>query len=322
MIIAPNSYVIGNDGKSNFLMQVSSVGDDTVYGHLDKGRAYAPKQAEFSMRNIVAVLGLNPPPGNAYGCLIEPFRRTIQHDLWGNVHLHRKLSKEERINLKKALTDVGRLLEKKKLAGFIEAGNLETEIRPPKGRYTGMYHYVIKKGEDQDRMVLRPKEGVPMDYVIAHESGHGVWYRLMNDALKAKWVKLYHSYTKMQEFAPHDIRKLRDNYIKDSVPVKEFRGQLPEEQVLLFDNLISGLRSNTRLTVKHLDLLADNGALKTIEDMWPLHVEDSDFEIALTEYGTTNPEEFFAESFAYWLLGRVLPKRVGSYMENTVKAIV
>jgi hypothetical protein len=318
MDIQAGAYVIGNDGKKNWLLQVSSVNDNMVYGHLDNRRAYEPQQGEFSMHQIVAVLGKNPAPGSAYGLVIEPFLRTLEHEFWGNVHLHARLKKEERTSLKKALTDIGRKLTKHKLDGFLQAGNLEVEVRPPKGKYTGMYHYKIKDGENMDRMILRPKTGIPMDYVVAHESGHGVWYRLMTPQQQARWIKMYHSYTKMKDFEPHHIRKLRDSYIEDSVSLRDFRGQLEEAQILLFDNLIGSLCGNTRLTARHLDLLAETGELATIKDVWPTHVEDSDFEIAITEYGTKNPEEFFAESFAYWLLGNNLPKRIASAMEKTI----
>jgi hypothetical protein len=322
MDIRQGAYVIGNDGKKNWLMQVSSINDGTVYGHLDSNRAYAPQQGEFTLKQIVAVLGEKPAPGSAYGCTVEPFVRTRVHPEWGNVHWHLWMPKTESIALKKALDSISKRLSKAKLFGFVEAGNLEMEIRPPKGRYTGMYHYRIKDGENLDRMILRPKLGVPMDYVVAHESGHGVWYRLMTPGQHARWIRLYHSYTKLKEFEPHHLRKLRDDYIADSVPVRDFRGQLEEAQVLLFDNLISTMCGNTRLTAKHLDTLAETGTLDTIKESWPTHIEDSDFEIAVTEYGTKAPEEFFAEAFAYWLLGQKLPKRVQAAMEKTVKAIV
>jgi hypothetical protein len=322
MLIKPNVYVVGNDGKKNWLMQVSSVNDGMVYGHLDVNRAYAPKQGEFTLKQIVAVLGEKPQSGNAYGCTIEPFVRTLVHPDWGNVHLHTWIPKTESAAIKKALDSVATKLSKRKLFRFVEEGALEIEVRPPKGKYTGMYHYKIKNGENLDRMILRPKVGIPMDYVVAHESGHGVWYRLMSPNQQARWIRLYHSYTKMKEFEPHHLRKLRDDYIADSVHISEFRGQLEEAQVLLFDNLISTLRANTRLSANHLNTLAETGMLETIKESWPTHIEDSDFEIAVTEYGTTAPEEFFAESFAYWLLGNKLPKRVQAAMDKTMKAIV
>lgn len=322
MDIKQGDYVIGCEDKRNTLIQVSSVNDGMVYGHVDKNRAYTPQQAEYKLKDIVAHLGRKPQPGNAYGCVIEPFVQTLVHPDWGNVHWFAWHSKDQKKSIKRALDNVAHKLKAKRLFGFVEAGNLETEVRPPKGKYTGMYHYSIKKGENLDRMVLRPhSEEASMDYVIAHESGHGVWYRLLTQSQQARWIRLYHSYTKMLDFSPHDIRKLRDSYIEDSVPLRDFRGQLEEAQVLLFDNLIGTLCANTRLTSRHLDTLAANQALDTIKDVWPKNVEDSDFEIAVSEYGTKSPEEFFAESFAYWLVDKKLPKRIQAAMDKTTSSL-
>lgn len=318
MLIKKGYYVVGHDGKRNWLMQVSSVNDDMVYGHLDSNRAYNPQQGEFNKKNIVAILGEKPVAGNAYGCLIEPYLQTLVHPDWGNVHWHVSMPKADKLALKSALDSVAKTLKKEKLFSFVSAGSLELEVRPPKGKYTGMYHFVNKNNEALDKMVLRPKMGVPMNYVIAHESGHGVWYRLLSKRQQARWISLYKSYTKIKDFEPHHLRKLRDSYLADSVPINDFRGQLEEDQVLLFDNLISTLCGNTRLTRRHLDTLAETGLLDTIKELWPVHVDDSDFEIAVTEYGTKSPEEFFAEAFAFWLLKNKLPKRIQAVMDKTV----
>jgi hypothetical protein len=318
MKIEKGTYVIGTDGKKNWLLQVTSVNEGMVYGHLDADRAYNPGRGEFDLKKIVSVLGMRPHHGSAYGITIEPFLQTLVHPDWGNVHIFVSMTKDEKVAIRKALDSVYSMLKKKRLVSWIQAGALETEIRPAKGKYTGMYHYRTKNGEALDRMTLRPKMGVPLDYVIAHESAHGIWYRTLTRSQQARWIRLYHSYTKMLDFSPNDIRKLRDEYVDANEPVKDFRGQLEEARVLLFDNLLGTLTSNTRLTHKHLDTLAENSALDTIKDVWPQHIEDSDFEIAVTEYGTKNPEEFFAESFAYWLTGNKLPKRIIAAIEKTM----
>ena len=72
MNLTKDDFAIGTDGKKNWLFQVTSTNGKTVYGQLDKDRAYAPKSAEFSVDQIVAVLGKNPKPGNAYSCKLEP----------------------------------------------------------------------------------------------------------------------------------------------------------------------------------------------------------------------------------------------------------
>ena len=320
MNIQKNDYVIGcADGKKNLLMHVSHVDEGTVSGVLDFGRAYAPKNAEFKTKQIIAVLGPKPATGSSYGCIIEPYQSTSVHSDWGNVHWHRHMPKAEKLSIKKALDATAKKLKASKLFEFVELGALELEVKPAKGKYTGMYHYVVKDGKPMDKMVLRPQDGTPLDYVILHEAGHGVWYRSLSAKDHARWVKLYHSYTKVSDFDVDDINRLRDQYLDDSVAIRDFRGQLPEEDVMLFDSLISTLCGNTRLTVKHLNLLADNRELDSIKDVWPQHLEDSDFDIALTEYGTKNVEEMWAEAFAFYTLGQVLPKRIKSAMESTLE---
>lgn len=322
MKILQNDYVIGNDGKKNWLLQVSSVNDNMVYGHLDLNRAYSPSPGEFMLSNIVANLGQRPPPGNAYGCLIEPFVKSSIHTDWGDIHWHVWMAKSERLALKKGLDNIASKLKSQKLFGFVSSGNLAIEVRPPKGQFAGMYHYKTVKGEAKDRMILKPKHDVDMGYLVAHESGHGVWFRLMSSRMHARWIRLYHSYMKTTAYSPHDLRKLRDSYIEDSMSVKDFRSQLPEEACIVFDSCISTLCSDTRISQRSLDILASNGMLDTIKEDWPLSMSDSDFDIALTEYGTKNPEEFFAEAFALHITGKQLPKRVNSVMQKTLKAVI
>lgn len=319
MEIKKLDYVVGTDGKKNFLMQVHSVNDGLVSGVLDAERAYAPKNAEFKLKQILAVLGPKPVSGNIYGCNVEPYTSTSVHSDWGNVHWHRVMTPEEKKQIRAALDATSKKLITAKLFEFAEQGALEIEIRPAKGKYTGMYHFKHKGDKPADRMILRPQDGTPLDYVVLHEAGHGVWYRMLSPKVHARWVKLYHNYTKVQDFDSADIKRLCDQYLEDSIHIRDFRGQLPEDDVLLFDSLVSTLCSNTRLNIKHLDLLADQHELESLRDVWPQHVEDSDFEIAITEYGTKNVEELFAEAFAFHMLGQKLPKRVAAVMEKTLE---
>ena len=318
LAVKPHDYIVGDDSKKKWLMQVTSVNDGIVYGNLEANRAYNPQQGEFRIDQVIAILGPKPALGSTYGVAVEPFIRTLVHSEWGDVHFFVDLKPEMKTQLKGALDEVAKKLKAKRLFSFVKHGNMAMEIRQPKGKWDGMYAFKHEKTEPADRMMLRPKGVNQMNYVLAHESGHGVWYRLMTKKMHSRWIKLYKSYTKAQEFSAADIRRLRDDYIKDSVHVKDYRGQLEEDHAILFDNLIGQLTSNSRLTVKHLDVLSETGDLEVIKDAWPMHAEDSDFDVAITEYGTTSVEELFAEAFAFWLLGNKIPQIILALMEKTV----
>jgi hypothetical protein len=318
LTIKKGDYVIGTDNKKNFLMLVNHIADGTISGVLDTDRAYAPKNAEFEAKNIVCVLGDKPAAGSSYGCLIEPYRTTLVHPTWGNVHVHMGLKSEQKVSIKAALDKTAKRLKDAGLLPFLNLGAVELELRPPKGKYNGMYHFKQKVDKAQDRLILRPQEGYGLDYVILHEAGHGVWFRLLSPQIHARWIKLYNNYTKLKEFEPHHFRKLRDSYIEASVSIGEFKGQLEEDQAILFDNLIGTLCSSTRLTRQNLNTLADTQGLDAIKKDWPTYVNDTDFEIAVTEYGTKNVEELFAESFAFYMTGQKLPKRINTVLEKTL----
>lgn len=305
--IAVHDYVIGDDGKKKWLLQVSSVADGRVFGTLDKDRAYNPQSAEFTNKQIIATLGHNPPQGSVFGIHIEPFRRTLEHPDWGDVHWFVNMKKDDKLVLREALTRVAKLLKKRGLFHFVAEGNLNTEIYAPKGKWTGMYICAHRGDVAADKMQLRPKAGIANDYTVAHESGHGVWFRLLDEKWRARWVRFYNKFCKEVEHDQELIGQLRDDFIKDEIPIKDFRSQLDPDQTALFDLIIDAIKANHRLTTRHLDMLITNGYGEEFRDLWPESVEDTDFEIPVSDYGTTKPEELFAEAFAFWLLGRSIP---------------
>lgn len=317
-----NTYVVGHESNKNWLMYVSSHKDGILYGTLDADRAYNPRQSSFREDQIVALLGAQPPAGSAYGCVIEPFQRTLHHEAWGDVHLFDRVSKQDKEILKRSLDKIASRLRKHHLFGWVQAGALALELRPAKGRYTGMYYYRTRAEGPCDRMILRPQDYSVCDYVIAHESGHGVWYRSLSDQSRARWVQLYHSYTSFKQIEARRIRAIRDEYLRANAHVADHRSGLDEEHTRLFDTMVRSLCDATRLKVKHLDALADEGDLSSVKDAWPHEALMCDFDVAVSEYGTKNPEEFWAESFAFWLTGKILPPRIKKALERALQGVV
>ena len=56
--------------------------------------------------------------------------------------------------------------------------------------------------------------------------------------------------------------------------------------------------------------------------MWPTSkVLKPDYEYPVSEYAMTKPEEFFAESCAFWLLGTKLPKKIAALMSEHMQRV-
>jgi hypothetical protein len=318
--IEPGTFVIGMEDKKPWLMEVEKHSQGSITGFLDANRAYAPVRGEFQEDQILAVLTDRPTTGKAYGITIEPFIKTEVNDHWGNVHWFLRMPKAERILFKQALARVAKKLTKLRLMDFVELGSMEMEIRPPQGKYAGMYRYKIKGDVNEDRMILRPKKDSIMDEVIAHEAGHGIWWRKLTKKHHARWLKFFHSFTKTTDYKAEDLERLCTAFIEEGVAIKEFRSQLDDDDSMLFDRCIDHCKS-FRVTTEHINILMASGITEPIADMWPDALDDTDFEIALTEYGTKNVEELFAESFAYYVVGKQLPKSIKALMEKTLSTL-
>ena len=318
-----NDYIVANDGKRNWLVQVTSVSDTAIYGHLEKDRELGAKDAQFTHSQVVANLGPNPPHGSVFGCKVEPFWKTLMHEDWGKVFTFHRPKKEDWQSLSKALSKAYRILKANGCTEFMDTGNLNLYwYGKPRGKYSGMYHYKTVQGNPADRMILAPKNLEALVYVVLHEAAHGVWCRQLDSSIHAKWVKLYHSYMKEVRHTGEQLIKLKKEFIKDSLSVEAFATNIGDDTVHeLFQNCIAIVRRKTSLSVRAIDLLAESGNLDILEANWPSVIEDTVSEVAVSEYATTCPEEFFAESMAFHLSGFKLPKRVAAAVAHTLKGL-
>jgi hypothetical protein len=323
-----NQYVVYRaDPQKNRLSWglVTGENDTDVHGTNEKGLPYSEdQQFDVPKKHVIAVLGTRPHFGTAYGCRVEPFFRTIEHEAWGSIHLFRKMEKEDKLLLRKALGSTHSKLKREGLTGFLP---LDLEIRNAKGRYAGMYKFT-GKADVRDKMLLHPKvwndPDQPLPFLIFHEAGHGVWYRLMSVKQKARWIAMYHSYLKISDCDPATVKTLRDDFCGQSGEhASDFRGQLDSEEVApIFDLCIDHITSYHGLSVRNIDNLidADDGAV--LKAMWPtIKVLKTDYEYPITEYAMTKPEEFFAEAFAFAMVGKLVPKRIAALMSSTLQRV-
>lgn len=318
MKIETGIYVVAEIEKRNQLVQITGIKGDDLGGVLDKNRHIEPVNVSFNQNDVVAVLGAKPKAGSAYGCIIEPYFRSTEHEGWGELHWFCRPSKEYRKRMTDALNKTLKILKKHKLDGFLP---VVTEVRNPKGKLAGMYKYSGKDPvEKPDVVITRFADDTDFVNVLLHESGHGVMARLFRSVKgKAAWIKAYHSYVALTTTSEKKLKTLLVDLTKGEERPSDFRGQLEEEDRLVFDAIIAYISDYHSLTLKHLDTLVEAG--EDLKDYWPTHIELTDYNYTVTEYAGKSPDELFCECFALHLTGKKLPKSLAALMDKTLRSL-
>jgi hypothetical protein len=323
-------FVIFRDVKKRKqLLQVSGVDGEVISGTLDKGRAYDPKQAQFHVKDLMAVLGPKPEHGSAYGVNIEPYYRTLKHEHWGDIHLFMRLTKAQWVAIKAGLDRAYKDLQKNKLHGLIDAGNLSIEIRPPKGKNFGMYYYVQRGEEAKDRFIIRARDEGPENEpdlyreLAHHEMGHGLTWRGMTKKMRARWIRLHAEFCNFTEHSADDVKSMGQRFFKSLANVRAFRDTLEtDEEIVLFDTCLSQIAADYRCTAKDIDWLLEGDDLDTVKAMWPQQeLRYTEFEEALGDYAMKNWREFIAEAFRIKHTKTAMPKRIDALMNKVIEMV-
>jgi hypothetical protein len=314
-----DDYIVVSQGKKNFIGKV--VKEGTIKLTPPK----VPEETEYLQylpNEVIAILGDNPKiGGTVYWCKFEPHLKTMVHDGFGDIHWFFKPLKPFRDQLNQVLDKVFSIMEENKLSSVFP---LNVEMRVPSGKYTGTYRYTGRdKTEYPDTMTLKPKEGDQLNYVVLHELGHAVWYRLLTHRhkIRARWIKLYHRAITVTEVGAKDVNRILQGIKSqdDGGLVSDYRGQLSEEDQLIFDACVSYVYDYHSIDLIGLDTLLAGD--EDIDNLWPDTVKLSDMEVQLTEYAQKSVEEYFAEAFSLHFSGKKLPSVTSQLLEKTLQAL-
>lgn len=259
--------------------------------------------------DVVVNLGLNPRFGSVYGCKVEVFKSSAEIEGWGAVHYYREMEVEEKKMLKKAAAKIGATLKAKKLTGFWP---ITFEVRHKSG-LDG--YYKISKHQNTDVICLKPKEFEfgALCHLIAHEAGHGIYFHMMPNSFKARWVQIYGYYTKLGQLKESRIKEIR-RALESAGTLNDV--ELDKDEV---NACLDAVQANFGLRRVDVELLLTEG--KEIEPFWPTHKIDlPDTEVVLTDYAMKNHEEFWCEALRIYLTGGMLPKKVKHLMKETLAA--
>lgn len=314
-----------------FLMQVVQLESDyTVVGMLENNRRTKAQTVMVKPKEILLNLGPNPMPGKVYNIDVSNlYRKSFNHDWWGAVHFYTKLDAAVVKLLRNGLDRTAEILEKHKLAPFVEV--FETEIRAKKGKYAGMY---VHRPKDNASVVWYAPEWTAgdskaMDYVILHEFGHVVRFNGLKGAVKLrqKWLRLYQESIKPvvvpAKAHAHLWTALSTAHNNDAeLPFGEALKDLSaedEKNHRALKVILKWIKQVHKVGPKELSLAWSAGDMKYLKSVWPESaIDSSDLTPVISEYATKNMEELFAECFAMYMSKIKLPEAYVDLMEKSL----
>lgn len=271
---------------------------------------------------ILASMPSKPAYGRVFGVLVEPLLKVVEHPYFGEVRLYRN-NKDDLAKLKRGMGTIAARLAKVKI-NLPEHMQLSSELRHNTGKKYGMFRGKLSNGEFSGLVTVCTPEGASqgiVDYVLAHECGHGVWWAILSWEQRARWISLFATQAKLQPIEPAKIQEVRKHFLgslkrRQFEDIDGYRSMLEPDSVEseVFELALGNVLATYRLKPEYLDRIMASRGFAMFQACWPKSHQDSDFEIPVTEYGTKNPDEFFAEAFTYWLFGYKMNERVEKLM--------
>lgn len=309
--------IIANATGKNKLVKCTHEDNTRYKGKVSTPRHKLGEDAEvldFGRSDVVCNLGKSPNVGSAFGVKIEPLVKVLTDPFFSEIHSYIRVD-EKFMGLIEAELKTFRIALKKQRLTTVRP---ILELRARQGKYAGYYRHTPK--EDHDTLCVRPGDDLTeFQYVLAHEYGHAVWFRMMSRGARLRWVKLYHEYITLFNSDDTDLRRVLDEVVTVQSISSAFKN-LEEDDVSLLKACVKHISSVHGLNKSHIDMMLEAG--ENIDDFWPVQIELSEKELAVTDYAKVSPEELFAESFAHWFIGRKLPKAIQDRLDKTMSNLI
>lgn len=324
--LSKGDYIIASSEQGKFqFLKVRSASADVIKAVVEQSQVENKRVSiEIKPEEVVLNMGRRPKFGRVYGQLIEPLRAIKTFDDWGELHYYRKLDKEEKRVLRKALDFVMQEFRRRKLTFIFP---ITVELRNKAGRWSGFYKSSPKIDNMHNHLtVLGPKEYQyeSLVHLIRHELGHAVWFKGVTNKMRLRWIKLYTHYMKLNTAKLEKIKAIR-KALENTRSLDDYRSQLKDEEddktLDVLDECVDYVRSTFNLDADEVEILIDSG--ESLVEYWPKHPFDSadpQGEGVMSEYGMTNPREFFAEAFRLYLEGKA-GKRLTKLMDKTLSRL-
>lgn len=303
-------YIVGRpSGSKKPLLLKAIEGKSGMFSITDKSRWDNPITYKLSSNEILAHLGDKPEIGKVFGIDTEAALKRKIYKGWGEVFLYKTVSDHLEQRLIKAFVYVlGRLKKMNKTSWH----PLSTEIRNPKGIKLGHYHY---KSNDTDTLALFLPESISyreLVRIIAHEAAHGVWFRDLNNAGRARWINTHLKYASITSVDVTTIKRLVSDLYKAG-SISEYSKDTSIEELATLNMYVKWATTLLHVDKRDLNVL--------IEDRSGLPIPSSAIFKSkiesITEYAAKNPRELFAESYASLFIDDLKNDKIKKLIKST-----
>ena len=274
---------------------------------------------------VLANLGEIAPTGTVYGCQVRKLYSNANHEFWGRVSIMRVLSDDEKEALKSAMLASYKTIKHIGLSNVINLDNFI--VSEAKGKWAGMY----KSDKKGNHIFLHPKDisKSTSKYIVDHELAHAIWFQTISDIKQAKWVQLYTKFTKRVATPDETLSEVIDIVSESAQYLDDYRELVSEIEygVEWFYNLVGALLGMHLFHVRDLNLylwsISNKKRRAELEraalNLRHLYGEHKDHPIS--EYGSTNVGEMFAEAYAFYVNGMPMHEDVVELLEETIPQI-
>lgn len=316
--VTKDSYVIVRRGSKNYLGFAFNPERNRCLIELQNGEE---ETIEYDNDTLLAALGTKPKMGQtAFGVKIQPVLGSKDLPI-GKVVYRRELTDLDKKAFTSAMKRTYKAMRDQRLDIF-PIGKIT--LLPKKGRYAGMYYYRRKGDEVFDSIELHPdsfEDRKYNEYILYHEYAHAIWYKKLEQHVRAKWVKAFQKRIEPELHKQRSMEAMLKELMEAQVLVQDFRKELDDEGKALFKEVLSHYKRYHRLDPKAMNLLLTEDSNKFAE-LWPTRMTTiKNVKHDISEYASTSTEEFFAEAFAYHMTGRTLPKDITKLLNYTVKSV-
>lgn len=325
--VSKNDYVFGiGETKKPVLFKVESIVKGIVTGTIEKDAHIKLKRftMEVPIKNIVLNLGEDPHPGKIYGHDVSNiYRGRKTHEYFGPLFWFYSPEKEIGAALTKGFDKAYKTLKQARMEFIVQPNSCIWEVLPFNGeKYAGMYKRSSSVDKSPHRFQIRPEimPSTEFPYVIYHELGHHLHHEFMTgNKLNAQWISLFGTSIAVEQIKKEKSVELLDGLLSQEDPPSAFKANLSEEDTQVYKLILQYISREHSVTVKELDILFEADYKDEIKAVWPVRgIPKKDLAPVVSEYATKSYKELFAESFAFRMTGKKLPKNVEALLDKSI----